>query len=302
MQLDSQTLAPELTEELDSEGIILLPQLLSAEQLASLRVAFQSRLSQPRWNDVDGYEKTERFRHMVQDVLTLDQACVDLALHALVKEILHQYIGENFALCEAKGWKSLPTKKDFHGWHGDAWYEQSQTSEIPREVKMAIYLTDVRSGAFQYIRGSHSKEHPRSYRLDELAEMDSEKLTEVTGPAGSVFMFDTSGIHRQGIPILEPREAIFLNYHDPTVPLQQEDVEYYRYHPLILNAAFLGGLGEDDMRILGFGDQANFQHAFVRQTRFTRLHGSIRRRHNVAIYLDALWERWSSRFSRLFHR
>ena len=40
-------------------------------------------------------------------------------------------------------------------------------------------------------------------------------------------MFDSSCIHRQGIPILEPRQAVFYNYHDPSVPLQPEDVEEY---------------------------------------------------------------------------
>jgi hypothetical protein len=63
------------------------------------------------------------------------------------------------------------------------------------------------------------------------------------------------------VPMLEPRQAIFYNYHDPSVPLQQEDVTTYRYHPLLLNAAFLGNLSDEDRRILGFGDQTNFQPA-----------------------------------------
>jgi hypothetical protein len=41
-------------------------------------------------------------------------------------------------------------------------------------------------------------------------------IVEVTEPAGSAFLFDTSGIHRQGTPILQPRYAVFFNYHDPT--------------------------------------------------------------------------------------
>ena len=78
------------------------------------------------------------------------------------------------------------------------------------------------------------------------------------GPAGSAFLFDTSGTHRQGVPMLEPRQAVFYNYHDPDVPLQQEDIDYYRYHPLLLNAAFLGGLSPEDQRILGFGNKTNY--------------------------------------------
>jgi hypothetical protein len=78
------------------------------------------------------------------------------------------------------------------------------------------------------------------------------------------------------MPILEPRNAIFLNYHDPDVPLQKEDVAYDRYHPLLLNAAFLGNLSDEDCRILGFGDKRKLAHAFVRSASFPRLEAAFR--------------------------
>ena len=109
-------------------------------------------------------------------------------------------------------------------------------------MKLAFYLTDVRSGAFNYIKGSHRKQHPRLIPSGELTHISKDMIVEATGPAGSAFLFDTSGIHRQSIPVLESRQAVFLNLHDPAIPLQREDIEYYRYHPLILNAAFLGDL------------------------------------------------------------
>jgi hypothetical protein len=90
---------------------------------------------------------------MVEDVLTLEQRFVDAALHLIVKEVLTRYLGR-FALVEAKGWRSLPTRRDFHGWHGDEWYDQNATEEIPKEVKLGFYWTDVRSGAFNYIKGT----------------------------------------------------------------------------------------------------------------------------------------------------
>ena len=64
--------------------------------------------------------------------------------------------------------------------------------------------------------------------------------------------------------MLEARQAVFYAYHDPSVPLREEDVNYYRYHPLLLNAAFLSDLSEEDRRILGFGNKTNFQPAFER--------------------------------------
>ena len=265
-----------LSAELKERGIVLLPDLLSKEQLSGMQRAFESRLRRMRWNDVDGYEKTEPFRHMVQDVLTLDQGFVDLALHPRVKEILCEYLGTRYELVEAKGWKSLPTKQDFHGWHGDAWYDQAQVQDLPKEVKLAFYLTDVKSGAFNYIVGTHRRQHPRPVKNSEVRDVPSSKILEVTGRAGMAFLFDTTGIHRQGVPMLEERHAIFLNYHDPDVPLQKEDVDYYRYHPLLLNAAFLGKLSEEDQRILGFGNKTNYIHAFARHPKHRALQTAFR--------------------------
>jgi Phytanoyl-CoA dioxygenase (PhyH) len=256
---------PSLAQELETHGIAVVPDLLGADRLGAMQAAFARRLACQRWNDFDGYEKTEPFRHMVQDVLTLHQGFVELALHPVVKEALREYLGAGFVLCEAKGWLSLPTRRNFHGWHGDSWYDQTCIPSIPREVKVAVYLTDVRSGAFNYIKGSHGRQAPRMVRAEEVADTPPDRIVEVAGKAGTVILFDTSGIHRQGAPILEPRQAVFLNYHHPDVRLQAEDIAYYRYHPLLLNAAFLGGLTAEDQGILGFGNKAHYQEHFERE-------------------------------------
>ncbi len=100
-------------EQLERDGLAVLPGFIQGEQLANMQRAFESRLRRLRWNDFDGYEKTERYRHMVQDVLTLDQGFVDVGIHPLVKETLRSYIGPSYELVEAKGWKSLPTRRMF---------------------------------------------------------------------------------------------------------------------------------------------------------------------------------------------
>ena len=125
--------------QLEEDGLAILPGFLSGETLKNMQPAFESRLQRLRWNDFDGYEQTERFRHMVQDVLVLDQGFVDAALHPVVTSTLRAYLGERYECVEAKGWKSLPTRRMFHGWHGDAWYDKTAVSGIPREVKLAFY-------------------------------------------------------------------------------------------------------------------------------------------------------------------
>jgi Phytanoyl-CoA dioxygenase (PhyH) len=280
-----------LVAELEEKGIVLLPNLVTREQLSGMQRAFEARLRRMRWNDFDGYEKTDLHRPMVQDVLALDQGFVDLALHPIVKEILREYLGSRFELVEAKGWKSLPTRKDFHGWHGDIWYDQRQIQHIPKEVKLAVYLTDVKSGAFNYIAGSHRKQHPRLIPNTEVQDVPSSRIVEVIGSAGTAFLFDTSGIHRQGVPIVEERQAVFLNYHDPDVPIQQEDLDYYRYHPLLLNAAFLGNLSQEDQRILGFGNKVNYIHAFERRPKHTGLQTVFRTIFDVKLRADYVLQR-----------
>lgn len=267
LMTDRDPVVESVLRSLDVDGVAVLPSLVSQQQLSDMRSAFSSRLKRLRWNDFDGYEQTELYRHMVHDVLTLEQGFVDIALHPILQQVLTQYLGPSYQLTEAKGWKSLSTNRDFHGWHGDAWYEQTGAKEIHREVKLAMYLTDVSSGAFHYIRGSHRQQHPRMFKNAELNDVSDDQIEKLTGPAGTAFLFDTSGIHRQSMPMLEDRQAIFYNYHDPTVPLQREDVEYYRYHPLILNAAFLGDLSQEEQRVLGFGRKTHFQPGFERTPR-----------------------------------
>src|SRR6266480_1332326 len=296
------SIADRLHAELETEGIVVLPSLLSSAQLRGMQQAFDRRLQRMRWNNFDGYHKTEPYRHMVEDVLQLDQGFVDLALHPLIKEILNRYLGHRYELTEAKGWKSLPTKRDFHGWHGDAWYDQATVQDIPREVKLAFYLTDVRSGAFNYVRRSHRQQHPRPVRNPEVRDVPTSQILELAGEAGTAFLFDTSGIHRQGVPMLEPRRAIFYNYHDPDVPLQKEDVDAYRYHPLLLNAAFLGNLSDEDRRILGFGNKKNFFPAFERRGAPPALYEALSAAFNIQLRLSDLRERVVAKLKRVFGR
>lgn len=284
--------------DLERDGVACLPNFVAGEQLATMQRAFRTRLRGLRWNNIDGYERTEPNRQMVEDVLTLEQGFVDAALHPVVKGVLRRYIGY-FALVEAKGWRSRPTRKDFHGWHGDQWYEQRGREDIPREVKLGLYLTDVRSGAFNYIRGSHRKDHPRRIRTADLPPLAGSRIVEVASPAGTAFLFDTSGIHRQGVPMLEAREVVFFNYHDPRVPLQKEDVAFYRYHPLLLNAAFLGDLSDEDRQILGFGDKTNYIAAFESPARQEWLHRLFSRIHGANVWIRDYRERISTRLSRL---
>src|SRR5712691_2159230 len=58
-RLVEDTMGNPLAAELEERGIVLLPDLLTQEELSGMQRAFEVRLQRMRWNDVDGYEKTE---------------------------------------------------------------------------------------------------------------------------------------------------------------------------------------------------------------------------------------------------
>lgn len=286
-------------KRLEDDGVVVLENLLPPATLRSMQESFAARLRGLRFSDREGYERTEPYRLMVQNVLALDQGFLDLALHPTVLRIAEAYLGPAFRLCEAKGWKSLATRREFHGWHGDAWYDQRAASSIHRELKLALYLSSVESGEFQYVLGSHRRQHPRAVKDHELETLDTSGVRSVMAPAGTAFLFDTSGVHRQATPILTDRSAVFLAYHDPSVPLQAEDLAYYRYHPLLLNAAFLGDLSEEHQRVLGFGDRSNYIHAFEREVQFPQFLKWVERGWSLRLRADRVFDRVRRRiFSR----
>jgi hypothetical protein len=276
---------------LERDGIVIIPSLVSPSSLREMQEAFDSRLLYFQYNNVLGYQRNELMRILVEDVLTLSQGFVDIALHPIVLSILDVYI-KKYNLCEAKGWQTQPAKKDFHGWHSDAWYDQKTvTNEIPREVKLAFYLSDVKSGALQYVKGSHRQRAPFHLKPQEVLAIRESEILECNAPAGTAILFDTSGIHRQSIPVIEPMRAVFYNYHDSSIPLQKEDVDYYRYHPLLLNAAFLGGISTRQQEILGFGDKRRLQLNHVRVPAFSKMHLAITNIHLAQLYLDHFYRR-----------
>lgn len=295
----ADTVVEELYATLVRDGAVVLPPLVDAATLADMKAAFETQLHYLKSNDVDGFTRTELKRRNVENVLVLAQGFVDIGLHPIVTELARRYVGRDFSLCETKGWETLESESDFHGWHGDMWYDKGWANgTIPREVKLAFYLSDVDNGAFQYIKGTHQKAAPDLLTRQQAQQLPIQDMIEFKGPAGTAVMFDTSGIHRQGVPVLTRRRAVFYNYHDASVPLQQEDVDYYRYHPLTLNAAFLGDLDDERRRILGFGSKARYQPNFTRKPKTPSLNWAHERAIAAQLSLRSLRRRVAAKIKR----
>lgn len=242
----------EITAALERDGIAPLPRLIAPEALAGLQAAFSGALRRPSFNTWIGFEQNEKWRLLVENLLALHPACLELALHPLVAGVVREYVGPEVALTEARGWRTIRTTRNFHGWHADAWHAPEVTT-APREVKLAVYLSDVESGHFAYLAGTHRQRGAARHwgPADVAPLMHRERA--MRGPAGTAFLFDTAGVHRQTTPCLSPRDVMFFNFHDPAVPIQAEDVAHGRYQPLLLNAGYLPPLTAEQAAILGFG-------------------------------------------------
>ena len=263
----------ECLEILNKEGILVLDNFLPESTIQNMQQAINVKFKTMRWNDVDGYEKTEKYRHFVFDLLTLEQGFVDAALQPDLQALAKSFLGDQYTLVEARACRSLPVNSEFHGWHSSAWYDRdilADDDEIPKELKLVVYLSDVKNGGFQYLKGTHRQYHPNGI-VDEsdLFKYPNLGKCHITGKAGTAILYDSSGLHNmEHIPVIDPRIAVFMNYRDPSIKVQEEDIKYYRYHPLILNAAFLGGLTQEDKRILGFGDHSNYIPNYERPEKF----------------------------------
>ena len=77
------------------------------------------------------------------------------------------------------------------------------------------------------------------------------------------------------------------------------DIKGNRYHPLMLNAALLGGLSEEDRRVLGFGDTRHHRPLYRRPATFPNLDRLYRAALQTGLRISDLSTRVTARAKRL---
>lgn len=123
------------------------------------------------------------------------------------------------------------------GWHRDSFFGQ---------FKAILYLVDVDpdNGPFQFIRGSHrlARKYADHFRhgaslnrnrstdaiIDAIVAAEPGRLVSACGPAGSLVLVDTSGLHR-GKPLNRGRRIALTNYFYRAAQLSQpRTLEHFR--------------------------------------------------------------------------
>lgn len=271
------SLAAQIAQTLERDGIAIWPERVAPDLLSVLQQSFTQRLSHRVWNTWRGFEQNELYRRLVEDVMMVSPGFARVGLAPDILDTLDLYLQPGYVMTEARGWRTIKTRRNFHGWHVDAWYDRA-LPVIPRQVKLGLYLSDVRSGQFRYLKQSHVSGQPPSaqpanhWNDAEVAAKGGE-IVDCYGPAGTMILFDTSGIHRQSSPVLDDRDIVFFNYHHPGTPLQQLDVIYGRYAPLAMTPDVLSGCDTRQLQVLGMRDTpVALSVATPPKQRFARLH------------------------------
>lgn len=199
---------------------------IDSQAAKKLGTLLESSLSDPRvliWRDqLASDERIYGFERLVNDV-------VDVCGINELKEIGSKYVGRPL-----KSWFMMANRVrcapgnlgSGGGWHRD--------SPFTHQFKSILYLSDVQldNGPFEYVPYSHltaAKLAVRgSVRLDQSRICDEEfrqsrlESQPFTGPAGTLLLADTRGIHR-GRPIkMGARYAITTYFFEKEVPSQFE--------------------------------------------------------------------------------
>jgi len=220
-------------ETLNTEGIVVLPNLFSSEALETLkeesdRIKIKRHTLQNVMEDEDSFRihRIDQHSHIIRDSFTD---------HPLLTQIVHGYYAkeprERFTMYQ----ESFPSNVDrftrrfgLSGFHFD---------NLQRRLKAFIYLEDValENGPFTYIKGSQdphsfnkytkmqkhyiegsdtaeSYDHSYYSKAEEEALGLWDKATPMIAPAGTVIIAETRGLH-VAAPITKGTRRVLVNYY-----------------------------------------------------------------------------------------
>ncbi|MEL7207518.1 MAG: phytanoyl-CoA dioxygenase family protein [Actinomycetota bacterium] len=219
--LDARDLA-ELRLRLDRDGYAVLDQRLDAETVAELtRLASEARCrvvgrrggASREMARFDPERPLATRYELPEETILADPTAQALAVDEGFRRIAATYLRAEPVNDMVSMWWTAPDDDIDLSVAAQMFHADRDRLSF---VKFFVYLTDVGpgDGPHVYVRGSH---HDRPARLradrrftDEevLAHYDEEDLVSVEGPAGTVFVADTLGLHK-GTPPMDGIRLVF---------------------------------------------------------------------------------------------
>lgn len=171
-----------------------------------------------------------------QDQILAAPGVWDLFNHPLVLETAGLFLGCKPTIDNIGTWWSFADRAQARG---TQWFHRDWDNI--RSVKLFLYLTEVgeEDGAFEFVATSQSDE-----RLVEISRISDDRVAAVmgdlpvkrmTGPAGTMFMADTFGVHRGRLPGTRPRLLLTAQYgvwrtpHAPSRPFLPRRTDFDPY-------------------------------------------------------------------------
>lgn len=205
------TQVQELSRKLTRDGICILPAYFSTKEIGKL----QKLAAQAFDNEIFSKSQTRNgkvYNVVVQNPFMAVPELLPLALDDFLLTVIENYFQRGIALADASLERLPPvdTTEGSYRWHYDI---------RGKQVKAMILLTDVDEDGqhFTFIKGSHKR---RSHLFDHKSRISDEVanlypkdcFVHGIGPAGSVVLFNTNGIHRGTRRLTYTRENLTVNF------------------------------------------------------------------------------------------
>lgn len=176
------TLLPAEKEALDREGYVVFRDVVDADSLARLRVAFESAC-----DTSDGAAKDSGTRH-ANDLVNHDPVFQSVYTHPRLLAAVHQILRVPFRLAQMNGREPLPGYGQ-QGLHAD-WTARARGE--PYRIVTSIWLLDdftKDNGATRLVPGTHLLLTPPLKSLADPASRHRDQRI-IVAPAGSVLVFN----------------------------------------------------------------------------------------------------------------
>jgi hypothetical protein len=206
-----------IQQSLSDNGIAIIRNFVSHDDLAALQMSARTATEK---NFAYGKENgctvatvssaaTQEFRH---PFLVSDRAAKLVTSPALL-DLIEGVLDDKATIHHALFQRSIPTERVLLDWHIDMGSNKllnGPTKFDDIRVRMIIYLSDVSNGGFSYIVNS-SEDALRTFSPMPIGELfppekvpaDPARRLTVNGPAGTIVLFNTHGLHRPEAPLTE---------------------------------------------------------------------------------------------------
>ena len=204
---------PRLVEELKSEGIIILENVLSPEACDHYIERLEAQLEERIAN---GHYCGNETNQVLDNYFMTDHGLLELIYQPVTDQIMRAMIDDDYVLISpsARNRRLLPNRRFGRktsgiGWHTDSRFIQGGQGLRPSLCYMSILCLDPfekENGATHYIPRSH-------LRYERPADRDAALAFEyMLAPKGALVVFDTALWHRVGEPSESSRWGVFNTY------------------------------------------------------------------------------------------